>query len=116
MSTQDPRGLEPDATTSPDPAVEETDPTTGATQVLEPDETSAQPAPETSPVRPERDVRAPRVGTVVWGLVLAVLGVGVLAWAAGRQIDVDVAAIVLVAGAGVALLVGSVVSGVRRRG
>lgn len=81
--------------------------------------TQSSSAPAThdpTPVAPvERPERGPRVGTVVWGLVLAVLGVGVLAWAGGRHIDVDVAAIVLVAGAGVALLVGSIVSGARRR-
>lgn len=80
--------------------------------------TTAEPAPADEPEQPDRTdrtERGPRVGTVVWGLVLAVLGVGVLAWADGRHIDVDVAAIVLVAGAGVALLVGSIVSGARRR-
>ena len=56
-----------------------------------------------------------RVGTVVWGLVLAALGVGLLAIAAGAVFDVELAVITLVAVAGVALLVGSVVTGRRRR-
>jgi hypothetical protein len=54
-----------------------------------------------------------RVGTVVWGLVLAVLGVAVLAWAAGADVDGQLALIVLLGGAGVALLVGSLISGLR---
>ncbi|WP_019136418.1 hypothetical protein [Cellulomonas massiliensis] len=55
-----------------------------------------------------------RVGTVVWGLVLAAIGVGVLAWAGGASIDLQLATIVLLAAAGTALLVGSLVSGARR--
>ncbi|MFC0714284.1 hypothetical protein [Cellulomonas biazotea] len=54
-----------------------------------------------------------RVGTVVWGLVLAAIGVGLLAWAAGLSIDVQLAIIVLLAVAGAALLVGSIVSATR---
>ena len=57
-----------------------------------------------------------RVGTVVWGLVVMAVGVGLLALAAGAVFDVQLAMIVLVAGAGVALLVGSVLSAGRRRG
>lgn len=64
-----------------------------------------------------KDERAPRarlrVGTVVWGLVLAAIGVGILAWASGLTIDVQLALIVLLAVAGAALLVGSLVSAAR---
>lgn len=66
-------------------------------------------APE--PVEPPR--RRLRVGTVVWGLVIAAIGVGLLAWAAGVEIDLQLAMIVLLAVAGTALLVGSIVSGAR---
>ncbi|AEI11429.1 hypothetical protein [Cellulomonas gilvus] len=78
-------------------------------------EPAAAPAAATADdeARPPRST--PRVGTVVWGLVLAVLGLGVLAWAGGYRIDVGLATILLVAGAGVALLVGSIVSGARSR-
>lgn len=58
--------------------------------------------------------RGVRVGTVVWGLVLAAIGVGLLAWASGVVFDVQLAVILLVAAAGVALLVGSLVGGRRR--
>ena len=56
-----------------------------------------------------------RVGTVVWGLVLAAVGIGLLAVASGVVFDIELALIGLVAAAGVALLVGSVVSGARQR-
>ncbi|KQR16893.1 hypothetical protein [Cellulomonas sp. Leaf334] len=73
----------------------------------------AEPAPvvEQAPTDPPR--RRLRVGTVVWGLVIAAIGVGLLAWAAGFAIDLQLAMIVLLAVAGTALLVGSIVSGAR---
>jgi hypothetical protein len=64
-----------------------------------------------APADPPR--RRLRVGTVVWGLVIAAIGVGLLAWAAGVAIDLQLAMIVLLAVAGTALLVGSIVSGAR---
>ncbi|WP_028044993.1 hypothetical protein [Cellulomonas sp. URHE0023] len=54
-----------------------------------------------------------RVGTVVWGLILATCGLGVIAWASGARIDFQLALIILLAVAGTALLVGSIVSGAR---
>lgn len=83
-----------------------------------------QPAPEPAvvveprivePAAGEADAgrRRLRVGTVVWGLVLAACGLGVIAWASGARIDFQLALIVLLAAAGVALLVGSIVSGAR---
>ncbi|GEK22230.1 hypothetical protein [Cellulomonas xylanilytica] len=74
---------------------------------------AADPLPvvETAPADPPR--RRLRVGTVVWGLVIAAIGVGLLAWAAGFAIDLQLAMIVLLAVAGTALLVGSIVSGAR---
>lgn len=57
-----------------------------------------------------------RVGTVVWGLVIAIVGVGVLALASGYEFDIELAFIGLVTLAGVALLVGSLINGARRRG
>ena len=56
---------------------------------------------------------APRVGTVVWGLVIAAVGVGLLSVAWGAHLDAELALIVLLGAAGVALLVGSLV-GMRR--
>jgi hypothetical protein len=79
-------------------------------------------APPTAPATPVAaplplpEDRGPRAGTVVWGLVVAAVGIGILALAAGAEIDGQLALIVLLAAAGVALLVGSVVSSARRRG
>jgi hypothetical protein len=99
---------------------DEVDPTTGASASDEGTASgtgadTAAPAATgtwTATVVPER--RGVRVGTVVWGLVLAAIGVGLLAWASGVVFDVQLAVILLVAAAGVALLVGSLWSGRRR--
>ena len=50
---------------------------------------------------------------MVWGLILAACGLGVIAWASGARIDFQLALIVLLAVAGTALLVGSILSGAR---
>ena len=73
----------------------------------------AEPAPVVEPAPADPPRRRLRVGTVVWGLVIAAIGVGLLAWAAGFAIDLQLAMIVLLAVAGTALLVGSIVSGAR---
>lgn len=73
----------------------------------------AEPAPVVEPAPTDPPRRRLRVGTVVWGLVIAAIGVGLLAWAAGFAIDLQLAMIVLLAVAGTALLVGSIVSGAR---
>ncbi|GEL96588.1 hypothetical protein [Cellulomonas terrae] len=71
------------------------------------------PAPVVEPAPADPPRRRLRVGTVVWGLVIAAIGVGLLAWAAGFAIDLQLAMIVLLAVAGTSLLVGSIVSGAR---
>jgi len=76
--------------------------------VTEPTSRTPAPAPAPAP-------RGMRVGTIVWGLVLAAIGAGVLAWAIGVSFDVELAFIVLIAAAGVLLLVGSLATMVRRR-
>jgi hypothetical protein len=55
-----------------------------------------------------------RVGTIVWGLVFAAIGVFLLAIAAGARIDSGLAAIGLLAGSGIALLIGALVASSRR--
>ena len=86
-----------DQTTMPDV------PLTGST--VEPEDAST--------AEPGRRRAGLRVGTVVWGLVIATLGIGVIAWAMGARIDVQLALVVLLGGAGVALLAGSIVSAMR---
>ncbi|WP_125773725.1 hypothetical protein [Antribacter gilvus] len=56
-----------------------------------------------------------RVGTVVWGFVVVAFGLGLLATVAGFRIDFGIAAIVLLGVAGVALVVGSILTSLRRR-
>jgi len=86
--------------------------------------TAVSPEPMTSePVTTEPVGPAPatttaahlRVGTVVWGLVLALLGVGVTAVGAGAALDLQAALIVLLVAAGTALLVGAFVTAKRAR-
>ena len=72
-------------------------------------------APTSAPAPVARERSALRVGTVVWGLVLAVIGAGVIAVAAGAYLDLELALIGLLVLAGAGLLVGSVVTSVRRR-
>lgn len=85
----------------------------------------AAPAAPASPATPVASVPFPRtldeprgvrVGTVVWGLVVTAVAVGLLALANGATFDVQLATIVVIAGAGVALLVGSLLGTRRRHG
>ena len=59
--------------------------------------------------------RGPRVATIVWGFVIVAFGVVVLAAALGARVDLGLATIVVLAAAGLTLVVGSIVSGARRR-
>ncbi|MDO8105633.1 hypothetical protein Q6348_00285 [Isoptericola sp. b441] len=70
-------------------------------------------APMTTPRGPAEN-RGIRVGTVVWGLVVIAVALGLLAIGNGLVFDVQLAVILLVAGAGLAVLVGSLL-GARRR-
>lgn len=56
-----------------------------------------------------------RMSTVVWGLIILVVGVGVVARALGADFDNELALIVLLAAAGLALVATSIVSAARRR-
>ncbi|OJX97822.1 MAG: hypothetical protein BGO96_12905 [Micrococcales bacterium 73-15] len=82
---------------------------------------SAQPDPSIQPAQPDPPTlpdplpRGPRIGTVVWG-VLVILAAAYLVMAVlGRRVDVQLAAIVALAATGVALLLAAIVSAVRRR-
>lgn len=80
----------------------------------EPESTATAPAATAAPAAsPDR---RPRVGTVVWGLVVVAVALGLMALGNGLVFDVQLAVILLVAGAGVALLVGSLVGARRRAG
>lgn len=78
-----------------------------------PTTSAGQPGPTGSaPVAPRR---GPRVATIVWGFVVVAFGAVVLAGALGARVDLGLASIVVLAAAGVTLVVGSIVSGARRR-
>ncbi|MBO3083633.1 hypothetical protein [Cellulomonas fengjieae] len=99
-------GTEPDAAASTSPIGVFTSP---------PDRTDRPVDDPVGPCAVDEPVRRRlRVGTVVWGLVIAAIGVGMLAWAGGFTIDVQLAMIVLLAAAGTALLLGSLLSGARQ--
>lgn len=63
--------------------------------------------------RPAR--REHRPSTIIWGFVVAVVGAGVLARALGAEFDNDLALIVVLGAAGIALLLASIFSAVARR-
>jgi hypothetical protein len=75
--------------------------------------TPTSPDGPTEPSSPAR--RGPRVSTIVWGFVIVAFGVVVLAAALGARVDLGLATIVVLAAAGLTLVVGSIVSGARRR-
>lgn len=65
------------------------------------------PSDEATPAPTEHVVtRSKRVlpGTIVWGLVVAVLGTAVIAWGQGLRFDLQLAAIGLLAAAGLVLV------------
>ena len=119
--TSDDRSTEIDATVV-EPAQ---DAVTDASPTVEPQPASAPaasapaasaPYPPASAGTGTAPARPPvRIGTIVWGLVFAAIGVLVLALAAGATIDSGLAVIGLLAGSGIALLIGALVSAARRR-
>ena len=54
------------------------------------------------------------MGTVVWGILLAAIGAGIVARGLGVQFDVELALIIVLCVMGGALLVGSIVAGIRK--
>lgn len=50
----------------------------------------------------------PRTGTIVWGVILTLLGLGVIGVGLGLRVDLQLALIVLLAVAGVGLLLKAV--------
>ncbi|WP_154792993.1 hypothetical protein [Occultella kanbiaonis] len=75
---------------------------------------SQPPAAGYSPGAPAPRERT-RVGTIVWGLVLVLLGVAVVAIGLGFELDLEVFLIGLLGIAGVGLLVGTAISALRGR-
>ena len=71
-------------------------------------ETAAGTTATTSPAAPAATETGPRVTTIVWGLVIAAIGAGLLAVALGVTFDLELAVIVVIAAAGLALVGGSI--------
>ncbi|GAA1973963.1 hypothetical protein GCM10009718_07390 [Isoptericola halotolerans] len=96
------------ASSAPEPAAAE-DPVAAST-------TSAA-SVDDSPAVPARPLvrSGPRITTIVWGFIVVAIGVGLLASTAGASIDLELAAILLLAVAGLMLVVGSVAGSLRRR-
>lgn len=67
-----------------------------------------------SPAHESPRRRGARMGTVVWGILLAAIGAGIVARGLGVDFDVELALIIVLSVMGGALLVGSVVAGIRR--
>ena len=72
------------------------------------------PAHQQTRTAPPSEATGPRTGTVVGGLILVLLGLGVAAVGAGATLDLQAALIVLLIVAGAALLVGAALAS--RRG
>lgn len=68
----------------------------------------------TTPVAPKAPARALRVGALVWGLIVAAIAAGMLAIANGAVFDVELSVILLLAAAGLVLLIGTVARARRR--
>ncbi len=66
------------------------------------------------PQQPE-PARGPRMRSIAWGLVIALLGVVVIAVGLGVRLDLQLVFIGILAVAGLTLLVGSLLAGGRRR-
>jgi len=73
-------------------------------------------APAETPTTPVVERPRLRVSTAVWGLVIAAIGVGVVALAAGAVFDLQLALIAVLAVAGAAMLGGSIAAAARHRG
>jgi hypothetical protein len=56
----------------------------------------------------------PRVGLILWGLIVAVFGAWIMAASAGVAIDAQLALILILAISGLALIVSAVIAALRR--
>ncbi len=85
---------------------------TGLPESTAPESTAPDSA---APAEPAPQRARLRVSTVVWGLVVATIGILVLATASGVTFDLGLVMIGLIGFAGIALLIGSIASGIRNR-
>lgn len=76
-------------------------------------DSAATPAPQPR-AGAAHESRSLRAGTMVWGLIITLVGLAAIAVATGRQMDLEIALITLFIVAGVALLAGSALSAGQR--
>lgn len=77
-----------------------------------PTDSSVTPVPPTATPTARR---GPRAGTVVWGLLVIAVGVLIIVATTGVAVDLQLAAIIGLAAAGVLLLVTALISSARQR-
>jgi fatty acid desaturase len=94
----------------------ETVQTETAPTMAAPTQETAQPymaqGPAISPMPPVKT--GPRLGLVIWGLVLAIAGIWTIAASSGLRVDGQLAFIIALAAAGAALVVAAIVAAVKR--
>ncbi len=80
-------------------------------------EEQVEPQSPTDVAEPEKKTSTPiRMGTIVWGLIIVALGVMLILWDRGFSINPQFAAIAVLLGAGVLLIVGSLITALRKNG
>lgn len=82
---------------------------------LSPDPVPGSTPPGPTPPATTTAARGPRAGTVVWGLLVIAVGALVIVATAGIDVDLQLAAIIGLAAAGVLLLITALVSSARQR-
>jgi hypothetical protein len=93
-------------------------PLLGGVGELPPIESTQPPVPEANPQPawlPPQAPRGPRIATILWGFILIVVAVAILAVAFGAVVDFGLLAIGVLAVAGATLVISSIVSSARRR-
>lgn len=92
---------------------EEFDPTEFGAAEFESAESGTEDAVQPKKRKPRRQIR---MGTIVWGLIVATIGILIIAWDQGVKIHPQVAAVSVLFGAGALLVIGSIVTAIRKKG
>ena len=71
-------------------------------------------APPTSKPAAKSFKKGPRIGLIIWGLIIASMGAWIIAGSAGYRIDGQLAVIGLAAGTGLLLVITAIISAIRR--
>ncbi len=60
-------------------------------------------------------VRRPRMVTIIWGALVLIAGIGILAWSAGQRFDLALVGSAVLGLAGLALILNAIVGAFRSR-